>query len=414
MRIKKKLLNQEWFLWIALLSFFPPEYLNRFAAFDSVSSISKLAASLVISLFFVTDIKTHFKEKFFVLFFAMWIELLFSTLISNDASLYGGFVYMIKVIPVCIFAGEVILYAPIKGLKCLYGFFSLLIIINTATIFIFPNAMYPNNGGRWVCWFLGEDNGGYFYYIIASILAMLYCHYCAKKVTLIAVIDWISAFIFVFHNDIATGILSQILWLFLVVGYQFKGFKKLLKARYALCLLVGGFIALVLLRQFIFASVIEKLGRDITLSHRTHIWDRTIRLIMKRPVFGYGICDGDLYANMIGMKGITMAHNWMLIQGFNGGIVAIILYVMQVIAAIREARSASNTAYYRCLVIGLIVIYFRSLVEGGERSFYYLFLVMLNYSKEFLDRVSSETQFTSLLKNTRMGKYKIRLTLGRR
>lgn len=386
---QKRILNSPWIVYLFLLGLFSPGYINRFRFIDIAISALKFVAAVVVLLYFVENIKRNLKKKFNVLLIILTIELLFSTLISGAASVYFWLIRMISVLIICFLFEELMSMAPYNGLRCLYIYFSLITLINTITIFVFPNAMYQNNRGLWRCWFLGEDNGAYFYYILASTFAMLYCDYITKRITLLAMLDWVGAFVFVFHNDIATGKACQIIWLILVVGYQFKYFRKLLKARYALYIMLAGFVFLVLMRKFILVPIVEALGRDITLSGRTMIWDATIKQILKKPIFGYGVCDGNIFARMIGYNGITMAHDWFLNLGFAGGIVAVIIYVFQLTFAFKDGRGFNSTTYYRCIVIGMIIVFIRAVTEGSNWEGYFIFPAMISYSMEFSESAAS-------------------------
>lgn len=399
----KKILNTRFVLLIFMLGLFPPAYLTRIHIFNIVFNIFKAVAFVFVLLLFAQNLIRHINKSFNILLAALSCELIFATLISREASVYAWLNHMGMVIILSLFIEEMMLYAPYNGLHSLYWYFSLTTMVNTITVFLYPNAMYPNNRGVWVCWFLGEDNGAYFYYILASTFAMLYCNYIAKRVTLLAILDWVNAFVFVFNNDIATGIVCQIIWLILVAGYQFKQIKKLIKAKYALFIMFAGFVFLVIVRNFIFAPIFLALGKTITIGGRTVIWDRTIALIRERPLFGYGVCVGDVFAELIKMPGLTMAHNWILILGFTGGILAIILYVIQIIFAFREGRKFQASAYYRSLVIGLMILYVRSIVDGSYWPGYFIFPAMICYSKEFLNGIVAMTGRTRT----------IRITIGR-
>lgn len=401
----KKTLNSKLIILLFLLGLFPPAYIKRFPLPDIALSALKVAAAVVILLIFFVDIKKTSKKTFNILLIVLTLELLFSTLFSTDASVLSWLNKIVTVVIVCFFCEELMTIAPYNGLRCLYWYFSLVTLINTVTVFLYPHAMYQNNRGIWVCWFLGEDNAAYFYYILTSTFAMLYCSYMTKRITLLALLDWAGAFIFVFHNDIVTGMICQIVWLFLIAGYQFRLFRKLLKAQHALYIMLAGFILLVLMRKVILNTVIVAFGREASLSARMSFWDRTIALILKRPVFGYGVCDGDVFAGMIGFKGFTMAHDWLLDLGFMGGIVAIIFYIVQLVFAFREGTEFRKTAYYRCVVIGMIIVFIRAVTEGSNREGYFMLPAMICYSKEFLEGINSEVTSTKRTIRFRLGRF---------
>ena len=387
----KMILSKKWLMMIILLGLFPPDYFRQFPALDIALLVLKTFVSVIVLVLFFLDIKRHIKKSFNVITFLLVAELLFMTLISKNASIYDWGMRMGQVFILTFLVEELMAYAPYNGLQCLYYYFSLITLINTVMVFIFPKAMYTNSAGAQVYWFLGMDNSAYIHYIFASTFAMLYCQYVSRKVTVIALADWISAFVFVFHNDIATGIACQLIWLLLVVIYRFKWLRKWLKAQYALYIMLAFFFFLVLSRKLILVPIVEALGRDVTLTGRTLVWDRTLALVLKKPLFGYGVCSGNVYANMIHLPAITMPHDWLLTLAFAGGFVAVALHILQVFLACREAWPFRDSPYYRFLVIGFIIVYIRSVTEGSFWPAYFMFPAMLCYSKEFLAGITTDT-----------------------
>ena len=389
MLIKKKILNSELCVMLLLLAFFPPEYLCQNTIADLALNALELVGFLLLFSFFMTDIRKHLKKPFSILLVVLWAELLLSTLLSKNASLYQYMAIALPILGLCFLIGEVAIYGPYAGLKGIYIYFSVCALVNTATIFLFPHAMYANNRGLWVCWFLGEDNGGYTYYIIASTVAMIYTQYISKKITILSCLVWASAFVFVFYNDIATGIACQILWGVLVLGYQFGWFRKFLKARYVLYAIVGGFVAVVLLRSSILEPIVTALGRNITLTGRTVIWDKTLERIREKPVLGWGMYTGEDFDRIILNSGLLNAHNWLLMLTFYGGILALILYALAMVFSCKEASPCRRGPFYHCMVIGLIVLAVRSMVEVGHPQMMFMMLAMLAYSKEFVQGLES-------------------------
>lgn len=396
MSLLKRILNSKWILLLLLLAFFPPEYLKQNALIDLFLDALKLSGFLLVSFLYLLDIRKHIQKLFNILLLALWIELFFSTWVSPESSLHTYLITAINTLGLCFLAEEIAIHNSYVGLKSMYLYFSACVLINTATVFLYPNAMYANNRNIWVCWFLGEDNSGYVFYIVASTVAMIYTQYISKRITILSGLVWISSFSFVFHNDIATGIVCQIIWIILVLGYQFGWFRKLLKARYILYAIVGGFLAVVLLRKFILEPIVLALGRNITLTGRTLIWDRALERIKEKPLLGFGLCTGEEFDRAVMNKGLLHAHNWLLMLMFYGGVIAVVLFSLAVICACKDAKPGRNSSFYRCMVIGLIVLAVRFLVEAGQFQIMFVMLAILAHSKEFthgLENVQTRKRF---------------------
>lgn len=387
MSIKKKVLNSEWIVILLLLAFFPPAYLNQNAMLDHVLDALKLFGFLLIFCFYLTDIRKHIQKPFNILLIALLAELFIATLISEEASLYAYLTQAITVFSVCFLTEEIAIHNPYVGLKSMYIYFSVCVLINTLTVFVYPNAMYANNRGIRVCWFLGEDNGGYIYYIIASMTALLYCHYVKKRVTVISLLVWCCAFIFVFYRDIATGIVCQIVWLSLVIFSRFDWFKKTLLARYAFYITAGGFALLVVMRRLILEPITTALHRSVTLTGRTFIWDKVLILISRRIFFGYGVCDGTVFDSLAMNKGLLNAHNWLLMLMYYGGGFAALIFLILFYVTCKERKAEIGTGYNLYLTITLIVLSARFLVEAGSMQFFPFLLALMAYRTEFVKKL---------------------------
>lgn len=396
MSLPKRILNSKWILLLLLLAFFPPEYLKQNTLISLFLDALRLSGFLLVSVLYLIDIRRHIKKHFNILLLVLWIELLFSTMLSHESHLLTYLIMAINTLGTCFLVEEIAIRSSYVGLKSMHLYFSACVLINTATVFLYPNAMYANNRNLWVCWFLGEDNGGYIYYIVASTVAMIYTQYISKRITVLSGLVWASSFIFVFYRDIATGKACQIIWAVLVLGYRFGWFRKLLKARYILYAIVGGFVAVVLLREFIFEPIVTILGRNITLTGRTLIWDHTLERIKGKPLLGFGMYSGEEFDRAVMNKGLLNAHNWLLMLMFYGGIISVVLFTLAVICACRDAKPERNSSFYRCMVIGLIVLAVRFLVEAGQFQIMFVMLAILAHSKEFthgLENVQTRKRF---------------------
>lgn len=381
----KRILNSRCAILTLLFVFFTPEYLIRNAIVNLVSDALRVVGFLLLCVMFFSDIRGHIKKRYNIFLIALWIELLISTLhsASNGASFYTYASNVTTTLGMCFLVAEIAMHNPHVGLESVYIYFSAIVLINTATVFIYPNAMYANNGGRWVCWFLGEDNGGYAYYIIASTVGLIYTQYISKKNTVFSWMVWISAFIFVFYRDIATGIVCQVIWAALILEYQFRWFRKLLKARYVFYAIFGSFVVVVMLRRFILEPIVSALGRSITLTGRTFIWDRVFERIQSNLLLGFGVRDGVAFDSMIMNRGLYNAHNWLLMLMFYGGIISIVLFSISVICACQDASRSRGNLFYCSVVIGLIVFSVRFLVEAGSMPLMFVTLSLLAYSNEY-------------------------------
>ena len=366
---------------LLLLAFFPPDYLCQNAAINLALNALQLAGFFLIAVFFVSDLRKHFNKSFTILLVVLWAELLLSTLLSKNASLYTYATNALAVLEVCLLAAEIAINGPYTGLKSAYIYFSVCVLINTITFILFPNALYAMYNGDRVCWFLGGDNTGYSYYIVASTLAMAFCAYSKKKFTLLSLCVWISGYIFAFGRAIGSGMICQVVWTILFLMYHLNWIKRIIKARHVLYVAVGGFLIFVIFRSSIIEPIALAVGKSVTLTGRTVIWDNLLNVLSQRRMMGFGICVNEEFSRIVHTH-IWSAHNYILQVLFWGGICGGLLFALLIFFACKGSKEIFKSDYCKCMIIGLIVVSVRLLVENGASSHFYFLLTMIAYSEE--------------------------------
>lgn len=389
MRLAKRLLNTSWFVWALLFSLFVPASLEMLIpAFSYILTLLRTFTCVFVFFVFIADIRIFLKNKYNIFLILQWAVILFSTLSSSEASMQIYIATVVTVTSISFLIEALMMYAPQTGIRCLYCYFALVTIINTLTFLIFPNGLYAYHGSWGITGFLGPDNAAYAYYIVASALAMIYSQYIIKSTTFVNVLVYLNAFFFVFHNDIATGIACQLLWGVLFICYHFKWLRKMLNARIALYVILGGFTFVVLLRNLILEPIVSALGRSITLTGRTIIWDSALSAIRLKPVFGYGAYVGGGVDDILSTQSYG-THNYMLNMVLWGGIVGGILFLLMIFYACRVNKSLRSTKYYKCIAIALVVSALRTLTENSGFQTLYILFAMISCTQEFTIRMQN-------------------------
>lgn len=117
------------------------------------------------------------------------------------------------------------------------------------------------------------------------------------------------------HTLAIFGILTSVLLFEIFVCFQGKGFENNELARWL---------------------IIDILGKDMTFTYRTDMWDSALRIIKLSPIYGYGYPDAEwYYANMSSLA--IGPHNAILGILIYGGLAALILYISSIYIALREA-----------------------------------------------------------------------------
>jgi exopolysaccharide production protein ExoQ len=147
----------------------------------------------------------------------------------------------------------------------------------------------------------------------------------------------------VFSRAATAYLLTVVYIVFVITMKTLRGFRK--KDHFVLCIML---LAIFLAATIVIAVwpdfLISLLGKDVTLTGRTEIWNAVIDSIAKRPLLGYGYdafwlgLDGESYR-------IILAVSWELAQAQNGfldvmlemGFLALAIVLLTFAFAIRDA-----------------------------------------------------------------------------
>lgn len=119
----------------------------------------------------------------------------------------------------------------------------------------------------------------------------------------------------------------------------------------------------------VFDGLLQFLGKDMTFSARTYIWEQAIQLIPRKVLLGHGT--SDFYVNILG--GVEHpAHNEVLNLLFRGGVAALICFLIILFILIRRngdnsCREIINTSCLFSMTIMMIAE-----ILSGQSCFYFL------------------------------------------
>ena len=128
----------------------------------------------------------------------------------------------------------------------------------------------------------------------------------------------------------------------------------------------------------------DLLHKDITFTYRTYMWYSALKVIMKSPLWGWGFVDLDWYvSNMSSFaKG---PHNFVLSVFINGGLILFSLYVVICIYAYNGIKHYFSERRAQILLMGIVTLYFMSLMEMYPYPFMMLPLAFAYYYKYMCD-----------------------------
>ena len=232
---------------------------------------------------------------------------------------------------------------PKVCMKAIKQSFTVLLLADCITVLI--SQWVPIFGGSNYS-FLGMDNYAVFFVLpmLGSVFAASY--YLSDRITLDA---WALAAVCLLCK-IATHAATSIIALTVLILLALAVSKKETIAR--IINLYSGILMLVVFTvgvcvfqvQMLFAPLFEMMGKDVTLSYRTRIWDKTIQSILASPLFGYGKTGNGTFQEIVGFSPewdvqANHTHNYVLELLFVAGVVGIAIYIIYLVCSSGRPRN---------------------------------------------------------------------------
>ena len=271
-----------------------------------------------------------------------------------------------------------------QTLKFLVYYFGLLSILNALMILFLPLGLDPayNNGGNQI-YLLGIDNKIAFITVPVFGLALVYIDkYCKPEhKTLLCICAAIVFILPEFLMWVGSGIVGFLIVVLLLLFYKVPVVRRYLTLNN--CLIATGILLFIVLSRPIREGgvlarfIVDVLHKDISFSGRTVLWNQTVDLIKKSPVFGYGLQEMESYGlHFTDRHGIHYGfspHNGFLLLLLYGGVVLCLAYINIILSAgkikyIRETWN-KNIEY---LIFTLIAFWIMAFVEAEYTSFTFL------------------------------------------
>lgn len=126
--------------------------------------------------------------------------------------------------------------------------------------------------------------------------------------------------------------------------------------------------------------LIDILGKDMTFTNRTNMWDAALRVIGESPIWGYGYVNEKWFFSNMSSQAIG-SHNFILGIIINGGIIGLGLYLYIFYIALRKLI-AYKDYYANVIFIGIASLSIMMLMEYYPVQFpFYLFTLAYYYEQ---------------------------------
>lgn len=370
----KKLMNQRWFIALVFMVLYKPAMFSQMPAlhtFDTISNVFKIMVIAVLGVWFF-----YFYQKvslFFVgiVFFEVWRVLATIYCGGNYTSL---FLAIFNALAICLVVEMGLKTDPdalLDGASFTLGLF---VLINFATIILFPQGMYEFNNYT-QNYFLGYRNNSIMLFFPAIIFSIVRSLRKYNKLTLSSFVITAVSFATVILAFSATSVIGMtvfILFLLLALINKMPNFLNIITY---LAINIAYFFGVIILRlQEAFAFIIvDMLGRDLTFTGRTKIWDSALAAFAKSPVFGVGEIENQASRDLIGA---THAHNYYLDLLYKSGLPGfLIFFAILIICGVALYRNRKN-GKIPFVVSGAICAFMIMLQSEAYYNIYYFFSIL--------------------------------------
>lgn len=227
---------------------------------------------------------------------------------------------------------------------------------------------------------LGYDNYHFAYFCLALIIPYIYYYICKNKFTFInMIIVWITTVLFSLKYWSATNIVA--VFVFFISLLISKKFKIANIVSYVGVYLVS-FVSIVLFNaQYLLSFlIVDVLHKSLNLSLREYVWRDFKNEIVKSPIMGFGYQNDLLYNPE--QKKMLYAHNHILQELFNGGIVMYLIYIWFVILPAKKLWENRDNEISKALSSIIFAILIHCLCESVSVSlFVFIFTIAYHVEK---------------------------------
>lgn len=273
-------------------------------------------------------------------------------------------------------------------LNALKIFCRLMIYINFILLILYPEGIFIESNGyfstRYL--FLGMDNQAVGMLIPFMIIIYAVAKYQNTTKTFaffLDVIVFLASIIIIWSGN---SIVSLLVFLIAII-YQ-KISKRKLTIKSSMLILAVLFIFIIYFQGFkLFSNfIVEVLGKDLTLSGRTTIWENGIKEWLNYPILGHGFQVSEAFVTFANISGyVRGAHNQILNILLHGGIIYLFLFIVVFCIVHKITKKYKSNEYINILILGILTSFIMGIADTyGHLVGLYLLVGVLCYTYQFV------------------------------
>lgn len=365
----------EFIITLAILTFVRPVY------FTSISNSSYLyfglSTVIVIMLIFLfyRRFLLSYKTLLFSLFFSYWLfssvinGVLIPSMIMNSVTL----IFLFLTIDILSQSN------PKMTIKSIYIVYTLFSLINLFLLIIYPEGISIGERGERIN-FINIDNEIPNFLIPMIYFSLMYYRYFKSRFSILLMIFIVSLTTILAPTTTAIVIYIYI-FINVIIFRLLKTKKWALFLQVAIVIFIFWFLAIGQYQSVVSYFIENVLGKDVTLTNRTVIWDTAINLIVnsspKNFIFGFG--NRYILFEITGNSYFSHSHSeyfeYFLKYGLLGFISIISIFIYILVNSIKKTTHHSKS-YTFPVILGLLLM---GIVETAYSLDFYFMLAYMVY-----------------------------------
>ena len=370
----KRLMGQRWFLAIVFVILYKPAMLSQMPQYSSIDTLTNILKVLISAVIIAWMFLYYRKASlFFILLagFEFWRIICTIYCGANYTSLFLTISNGLVLALVTEMALKVDADALLDSATAVLGTY---VILNLLTILMFPKGMYEYSNYT-ENYLFGYRNNMLMITLPAMIFACVRSFKYYNRLTISSIVIsavCVSSVLLAFSatSVVGTAILCVII-LMAVIGFMPKIFNM---ATYIIINMAYFFGVIILRVQNYFAFIIvDVLGRDLTFTGRTTIWDKALEAFVNSPVFGVGEIETKASRDLIGA---SHAHNYYLDLLYKNGVPGFILFMLVIVicgVALYKMRDEGKIPF---LISGALLAFSIALQSEAYYNIYQFFPIL--------------------------------------
>lgn len=390
----RKYIENRWILLFLLIPFFKPVYFQYNSGSMWVENLfvvwKIVSAAVILAMLFIYMWSYSVIPKITLFIFFFEASILLST-IYHQGYMQRAVIDGISMIAYAALLFLTIKYSCREMLKALDFLLTLLMLVNLASILIFPAGMpadfYINTENS--LFFMTVDNGSALFLGFCSMIIIIDGMVNKKKISgrrwLLLGLCLLSAVL----SQSVTAVITMLVIIFLGIFVLVSDLSRLQNPRVFIAIYIALIIYLFSMQEnvisdFIMTNLFHRTGN---FTGRYVLWEAAFNMIRIHPWLGYGRIEHDY---IVAWGGYFSSHNYILEILLQGGILALLLFVFIVAVAVGRLYRMRHCRISTCLTFFLITILIAAMMESAVHSVYIFGVIIFCYYCRKLEIISWE------------------------